>query len=303
MQDGTGLVDGSMRRLGELGEVGPLAFGTWRFVHGDISAARAALHAALDTGMRLVDTADVYGLDWGGAGFGAVEELLGAVLGEDPGLRDRIVLATKGGIVPGVPYDSSPGYLRQACEASLRRLGVDHVDLYQLHRPDLFTHPATVAEALGELRSAGLVREVGVSNHTPTQHDALAAHLPFPLMTTQPELSLVHLAPMRDGTLDRCMREGTVPLAWSPLGQGALVTGDGVPPALVAVIDELAGREGVDRAAVAVAFVLAHPSRPVAIVGSQDPARIRALGTATAVHLTRADVYRLIEASEGVPLP
>jgi predicted oxidoreductase len=99
------------------------------------------------------------------------------------------------------------------------------------------------------------------------------------------------------------MRTGTVPLVWSPLGGGRLATGDGVRPELLAVLDRLAEREGVDRATVAVAFVLAHPAAPIAIVGSQRPERIAASRAALDVVLTRDDVYSIIQASEGVPLP
>ena len=224
------LVDPGPRSLGALGDVGPLALGQWRYTTTDLTAAQRLLEAALDAGLDLVDTADVYGLDWGGSGFGACEELLGRVLAGAPGLRDRMVLATKGGIVPPVPYDSSPTALRAACEASLRRLQTDVIDLYQVHRPDMLSHPADVAATLAALREEGKIREVGVSNHTPDQVAALAAHLPFPLTTNQPEYSAVHLAPLRDGTFDACMRDGVTPLVWSPLAGGRLATGDGVAP-------------------------------------------------------------------------
>lgn len=296
------LVDAGPRQIGAF-EIGPLAFGCWRFTFDDVDEARALLELALELGMNLVDNADVYGLDWGGTGFGTNEELLGKVLAADPSLRDRMVLATKGGIIPPRPYDSSPDYLRSACEASLRRLGVDTIDLYQIHRPDLFAHPADVAATLTELREAGKIREVGVSNHTVAQSDALQAHLDFPIVTDQPEYSITHLDPMRDGTFDRCMREGVVPLAWSPLAGGSLATGDGVAPDVLEIVDELVEREGVSRAAIAVAFVLAHPARPVALLGTQTPARLRDQVDALGVTITRDDVYRLIPAVEGVPLP
>ena len=270
-----------------------------------MARARALVEAALDAGMDLVDTADIYGLGWGGGGFGEAEELLGKVLAQAPELRDRMVLATKGGICPPVPYDSSPAYLAAACDASRARLGVDVIDLYQVHRPDLLAHPAAVAEALDGLVASGKVRAVGVSNFTPAQTEALAQHLDAPLVSTQPELSAAHLDALRDGTGDLAMRTGHAVLAWSPLGGGRLADGsaDAVRPELLAALDELAEREAVDRATVALAFVLALPFRPVAIVGTQRPERLHDATRALTIHLDRADCYRIIEASEGVALP
>ncbi|MGA9279596.1 aldo/keto reductase [Ilumatobacter sp.] len=297
------LVQTHSRSLGSLPTVGPIAYGLWRFTDDDVATGRALIETALDAGMNLIDTADVYGFDWGGTGFGQVEEILGRVLAATPGLRDRIVLATKGGIAPPTPYDSSPKYLRAACEASLTRLQTDVIDLFQIHRPDMFTHPADVAITLHALRVEGKIREVGVSNHTPAQVAALQAHLEFPIITNQPEFSAVQLAPLRDGTLDQCMEERITPLAWSPLGGGRLATGDDVAPDLVALLDSLAQREGVDRSHIAIAFVLAHPSAPIAIVGSQNVDRVRSSTAALGVTLDRADVYAIVQASEGVPLP
>ena len=149
------LIDPTPRRLGSLGEVGPLALGQWRATGGDVGAAQALIEAALDHGLNLIDTADVYGLDWGGTGFGACELLLGRVLASTPGLRPRMVVATKGGIAPPIPYDSGAAALRAACEASRRRLQADVIDLYQIHRPDLLTHPAEVADTLTSLAMPG----------------------------------------------------------------------------------------------------------------------------------------------------
>lgn len=283
--------------------VGAIGFGCWRLTTPSTAEAAALIEASVDMGCTLVDTADVYGLDWGGTGFGTCEERLGDVLRARPGLRDRMVLATKGGIIPGVPYDSSPAALTAACEASLRRLGVDHVDLYQVHRPDMFAHPAGVAATLASLRERGLVREVGVSNHTTAQTVALQAHLPFPLASTQPEFSAACTAPMRDGTLDLAMQHGTAVLAWSPLAGGRLATGEGVRPELIGVLDDLAARHGASRAEVALAFVLAHPSAPVAIIGTQRIERVAEAMRAARLQLSRADVYAIVQASEGAPLP
>ena len=283
--------------------MGPLAVGCWRFVARPDAELRAVLEAGLDLGMNLVDTADIYGLGRGGKAFGEAEENLGRILAGAPGLRDRMVLATKGGIVPGVPYNSGRDAITAACEASLRRLCTDSIDLYQIHRPDMLTHPAELAEALDGLRAAGKIGEVGVSNFTTAQHEALAAHLPFPLASSQPEYSAACLAPLRDGTFDLCMRDGVLPLAWSPLGGGRLADGSDVRAELLAVLDRLAEREGVDRATLAVAFVLAHPARPVALLGTQQPERLARLAGAAAVQLDRNDVYDIIEASEGRRLP
>lgn len=287
--------------------VGPIGFGCWRFTDDDLHRSAGLLDAALDLApdgaLTLVDTADVYGLDWGGSGFGACEANLGRVLAAGPHRRERMVLATKGGIVPGTPYDSSRRALEAACEASLRRLGVDHVDLYQVHRPDLFVHPDELADTLTALVERGLATAVGVSNYTVHQTVALQACLDLPLASTQPELSAVQLGALRDGTLDHAMATGLTVLAWSPLAGGRLATGEGLRHDLLGVLDELAERGGVTRSAVALAFVLAHPSAPVAIVGTQRAARLADAATATTVQLDRSDLYRIVEASEGVPLP
>ena len=297
------LVDLSSRTLGQLGDVGPFSFGMWRFTNADLNRRTELVDAALSAGMNLIDTADVYGLDWNGTGFGTVESALGEVLQNRPEFRDRMVLATKGGIVPPTPYDSSPAAITAACEASLRRLQVETIDLYQIHRPDMFVHPEALAEALSSLRDAGKIREVGVSNHTIAQTTALQTFLPFPMLTTQPQYSALDLTPIRDGTFDHCMASGMTPMAWSPLAGGRLATGEGISPELLAVLDDIAAREDTDRAGVALAFVLAHPSRPIAIVGTQSVDRLSGTAASADINLDRNDVYTIIQASEGVPLP
>ena len=296
------LVNGDARKIGPF-EVGPLGFGCWRFVNTDVETATDRIAHALDLGLTLVDNADVYGLDWGGTAFGEAETLLGQVLARAPELRERMVLASKGGILPGVPYVANTTYLSSACDASLTRLNTEHIDLYQIHRPDMLTHPAETAAALDGLVAAGKISAVGVSNYTPAQVRALAAHLKAPLVALQCEYSLANLAMLRDGNLDLCMETGMVPLAWSPLGGGALINGTDLPAPLYETCDRLAARENTDRAGLGLAFVLSHPARPVALIGSQTPARLAQAVNALDVTLTRSDVYALIEAREGVPLP
>ena len=125
------------------------------------------------------------------------------------------------------------------------------------------------------------------------------AFLPGGIVSQQPEYSALMLDPLFDGTFDQCMQHGQLVLAWSPLAGGKLTGETGVPAALVKVLQRLADREGVDRATICLAFVLAHPARPVALVGSTDPARIAQATQALDVALDRRDVYQIIEASLG----
>jgi predicted oxidoreductase len=277
--------------------------GLWRFTSESVADASRLIATAVDVGITLLDNAAVYGRNWGGKGFGAAEELLGAVLARTPALRDKVCVATKGGITPGIPYDQSPATLRRECEDSLRRLRLQRIDLYQIHRPDLFAHPQEVADTLMALRREGKIDRVGVSNFTPAQHEALAAHLRVPIETTQPEYSVAALGPLRDGTFDLCMRDGVTPLAWSPLAGGRVATGENLRPELLAVLDEIAAVRGATREQVAYAFVLSHPARPVVLLGTQKPERIRAAAQSPVQSLERTELYRIVAASEGRPLP
>jgi len=303
--------DGAAARvaLGRSGiEVAPLGWGMWRFAGADVATALRRIEAALEIGCTLFDTADIYG--YGTAeGFGGAERLLGLVLRSTPGLRQRMVLATKAGIFPPLPYNSSAAYLVQACEKSLQRLGVECIDLFQIHRPDLLAHPAEVAAALAQLRQSGKIRAAGVSNYSAAQLDALCQHLPFPLASIQPEFSPLAIEPLTDGVLDAAMRLGVAVLAWSPLGQGRLgaassdQAGDVRAAAVIGALERVALRAGVPRSAVAYAWVMAHPSRPIPLIGSQNPSRIREAAAAYEVQLQREEWYQILEAARGEPLP
>lgn len=301
-------ITGNARRLGQSNlEVGPIAYGLWRFVGSDVKAARTRIEAALDAGMTLIDVAAVYGLDWGGSAFGESETLLGKVLTDAPALRRKMVLATKFGIIPGIPYDSGAAAVTRSCEESLARLKSDTIDLFQVHRPDVLTHPSELAEALTRLRAEGKIREVGVSNYSARQTLLLQQFLSFPLATLQPEFSALSVEAAFDGVLDFAISRQMTPLGWSPLGGGKLA--DGVSPSdpaarrVAAKLDELATLHGTTRVAVALAFVMRHPAGPIPIVGSQTPERIAAANDALRVNLSRADWYALVVAARGEPLP
>ncbi|MEP9400807.1 aldo/keto reductase [Sphingomonas silueang] len=279
--------------------VSPLAWGMWRFAARPVAEAQALVEAALGAGITLFDTADIYGADTPD-GFGSAEALLGQVLADAPQLRGRMVLATKGGIRPGVPYDSGADALAQALDASLARLGVERIDLYQIHRRDLLTHPQEVARALTVMVDSGKVRGIGVSNHSPAEVEALATFLDLPLLSTQPEFSPLHAAPLFDGTLDQAMARDMAVLAWSPLGGGRLA--DPAHPA-AALLAGQGARFGVDATAAALSWAMVHPARVIPIVGSQNPGRIAAATDAYRVEWTRAEWYAVLQAGMGTRLP
>ncbi len=275
----------------------------WRFGGDDVKHAQRKVEAALGAGVTLFDTADIYGPD-NGEPFGASEALLGRVLRASPHLRQRMVLATKGGIRLGVPYDSSAGYLPHAIDDSLRRLGTERVELYQIHRPDLLAHPQEVARALDDARAAGKIAAVGVSNHTPAQAEALASFLSVPVVSHQPEFSALATAPLFDGVMDQAMAKDMAVLAWSPLAGGRIASpADDRAQAVAALLDAKAQEAGVDRAAAAYSWIMAHPARPIPIVGTQDPARIARIPNAFKPQWTRADWYAVLQASLGERLP
>lgn len=283
--------------------VSPIAWGMWRFAGAGISEGQALIEAALDAGVTLFDTADIYGFD-GTAGFGDAEALLGRIFAQAPGLRSRMVLATKGGIKPPLPYDSSASYLAEALDASLARMGVEQVELYQIHRPDLLTHPQEAARALEDAVTAGKVRAVGVSNYTPEQTRALAAFLSIPLASQQPEFSPLHLDPLVNGLFDQAMELGLAVLAWSPLGGGRLGDPqDARAQAVAAVLDTQATAFGVSRAAATYSWIMAHPARPIPIAGTQNLARIAELPDAFKVEWTREQWYAVLVAARGERLP
>ena len=288
------------RALGKSGlRVSPLAWGMWRFGNSTVTEGRRLIEAAFDAGITLFDTADIYGFESVDKGFGDAETLLGRVFAEAPDLRGRMVLATKGGITPPVPYDSSRDYLMAALDASLRRLGVDHVDLYQVHRPDILTHPAELAETLDAMVASGKVKAIGVSNMTRHQTTTLQSFLNTPLASLQPEFSPLHLDPMVDGLFDLAMERDLAVLAWSPLGGGRLAENG----AVAAALDERASAYGVARSAVAYSWIMAHPARPIPIVGTQQTWRIAEAADAYKVRWTRRHWYDVLVAARGEKLP
>ena len=277
----------------------------WRLAENgrSVSDAASLVHAALDAGITLLDTADIYGFD-GQNGFGDAEALLGEVLAAEPALRPRMVLASKGGIMPPLPYDQSRDYLSSAIDASLRRMRVEMIDLYQIHRPDILTHPQELARTLEDAVAAGKIRSIGVSNFTQPQIEALAHFMELPIVSTQPEISPLRIDCFENGELDQAMRLGMTPFAWSPLGGGRLLSpGNARDAAVAAELDRIGKAQGVGRSVAAFGWLMAHPAGIVPIIGSQSPGRIAEAMQALEMRWTRQDWYAVLVAARGEPLP
>jgi predicted oxidoreductase len=297
-----------------------LAYGCWRLggeptrsAAENTSAGIAAVRAAYESGYTFFDNANIYGR-------GEAERILGQAFKAIPGMRDSIVLTTKCGVRhAGDPHPESPhrwdfsaDYIVEQCNGSLKRLGVEMVDIFMLHRPDYLGEPEEIARAFAQLRDAGKVRWFGVSNFRPSLVTALQVVCPMPLITHQVEISLAKLNAFDDGTLDQCMIEKITPMAWSPLAGGLI--GDGAkrlltwqqeyrPEKFLPVLEEIARARGVSRTVIALAWLMRHPSQIVPIVGSNNPERIRDAATAADILLSREEWYRLFTAAKGEPLP
>lgn len=296
----------NLRRLGKSDlMITSLGWGMWRFAGIEVKAAQKLVESVFEAGINFFDTADIYGFQNPQVGFGDAEALLGEVFKQAPSLRSKMVLASKGGIIPPTPYNSSYDYLVNACEASLRRLNTDVLDLWQIHRPDLLTHPAEIARAVDHLIQAGKIRTFGISNYTVAQARALSAHLNTDIISFQPEFSPLALDAMTDGTLDLAMEIGASVLAWSPLGGGRLAKdGDDTrTKAVIAALDKVAATHGVSRTSIAYAWVASHPSQPIALVGTQNPQRILETREVFKIQLSPDEWYQILVASRGAPMP
>ncbi|MBS9533330.1 aldo/keto reductase [Mycobacterium sp. M1] len=304
-------------RLGRSGlEVSRLALGTWEFSGAwgavDEDHAVAIVRRARELGFNFFDTAHEYG-------FGTAERILGTALRHDlDHARDEVVIATKGGLretADGPVRDARPELLRTDVDASLTALGVDHIDLYQVHWPDPRTPAAETAGALAELVAAGKIRHVGVSNYDAAQVAEFAAVLP--VETVQPPLSMLRRAAL-DTLLPYCRAHDIGVLAYGALAHGMLTgtvtaasefaaddwrvksgffDGDAFTRNL-AVVESLravaAGR-GVTVSQLAIAWVLAQPGVHVALLGVQHLGHLQDSAAATEITLSAADLTAIDE--------
>lgn len=271
----------------------------------------ATIHRALELGVTLLDTADMYGPF-------VNEELVGRAI---RGRRERVVLATKCGIVRDAEnktlrgLNGRPEYIRNACDASLRRLGVDHVDLYQLHRVDPATPIAESVGAMAELVRAGKTRAIGLSEASAAT--LRRAHAVHPLASVQTEYSLWTRDP-EDEVLGACRELGIGFLAYSPLGRGFLTgrikTFDDLAPddyrrfsprfqgenfaknvALVGRVADIAREKGCTPGQLALAWLLAQAPFVVPIPGTKRRRYLEENVGAVHVQLSPADLARIAE--------
>ncbi|HEY7830426.1 MAG TPA: aldo/keto reductase [Solirubrobacteraceae bacterium] len=302
-------------------EVSPIAFGTWQLGGDwgsfDESEAISAIRHARELGVNFFDTAQAYG-------FGASEQLLGKALRDGLGARrEELVIATKGGLridaEHGLVRDSSPAWLRRGVEESLRHLGVEYIDLYQIHWPDPNTPLAASAQALEELVQEGKIRHVGVSNFgvaemaefartravetlQPPYHlfrrDIESDVLPY---TREHDIGVLAYGPLAHGLLTGAMDEDTTFPAEDWRSNSDLFNGEAFQRNLQTVreLESFARSRGYSVGQVAIAWTLANSAVQVAIVGSRSIPHIEDSLGALEVKLSEEDLQEIGEIMAG----
>ena len=295
-------------------EVSQVALGCMRISNMSDKEADFYLNNAVELGINYFDHADIYGR-------GKCEEVFGAALKRNPALRDKIYIQTKCSIVPGSMYDFSKEHILKSVDGSLKRLGIEHIDVLLLHRPDLLMEPSEVAEAFNELESTGKVSAFGVSNHSALQIELLQREVKQKLAINQMQLSITNAnmiasganvnLPCDDGVnydgylRDYCRLKGITIQPWSPLQYG-FIEGSFVDnkkyKGLNKLMEELAEKYGTTPTGMAIAWILRLPDKMQPIVGSTNPDRIEAVAKAADITITREDWYKIYREA-GYRLP
>lgn len=286
-------------------EFSRLVMGTWRLLDDPPLSPQETLRMieeCVDMGITTFDEADIYG-DYGS------EILFGKALELNPSLKYNIEVVTKCGIKlisdqrPAhylKHYDTSKQHIIDSVENSLKVMGLEHIDLLLLHRPDPLMHPDEIAEAFMLLNEHGKVFHFGVSNFTVRQFELLQSRLRMPLVTNQLEVSLLKRDAMLDGNIDYLMQHKRSPMAWSPFGGGSLFSKHKDNEALHKVMDELSQKyedAGYDQ--LALAWLYHHPAKLLPILGTRKIERIRAAAMSENIQLTREEWFKLWSAAGG----
>ena len=290
-----------------------IAIGCMRIMDRGEENARKLIELALERGFNFFDHADIYG-------GGGCEELFAKAYGMTPARREKIILQSKCAITSG-RYDFSKEHIISSVEGILRRLNTEYLDVLLLHRPDALAEPEEVAEAFDNLTSRSLVRHFGVSNHNPAQIELLQRALPQPLVANQMQFSLAHTgmidsginvnmktdeAAVRDGAvLDYCRLNDITIQTWSPLMYGFFggnFVGNEQYAELGATLDRIAEKYNVTPTTIAIAWILRHPAKMMAVIGTTEPGRVAQCLDADEITLTREEWYDLYKAA-GNRLP
>lgn len=282
-------------------EVSRIVYGMWRVADDadtSIKHVEAKINACLDQGITTFDQADIYG-DY------SAEAVMGTVMRANPALRAKMEIVTKCDIVapcgkysdaPVKYYDTSAAHINASVEASLTNMGVEHIDLLLIHRPDPFMDHNETGAALDALVASGKVGNIGVSNFKPWDCDLLQAGMKNPLVTNQIEFSATANECLTNGDLAYHQKNGQHAMAWSPLGGGSLMNGN---TDVMKALDAVATENGVDRAAVAVAWILAHPAKVLPVMGTNNLTRIAGLSDALKVNMDRITWFKIYTAALG----
>ncbi len=284
-----------LRPLGPaLPEVPLLGYGCWPLSEAarpPESDAVRVIHQALDLGVRLLDTADAYAQHQGEVGHN--ERLVAKAISSWGGDRSAVLVATKGGFVRPDGrwvHNARPEHLKQACDRSLKALGVERIDLYQLHSPDPGVPFEESIGMLDELRSQGKIRAVGLSNVTVAHLES--ARGVVPVATVQNRLNVFFREAIAEGVVEYCRAHGLGFLAYSPLGGGRLNKKLGHHP----LLGELARRHGVSAHVVALCWVLAQGDPVVAIPAARRMEHLRDSLSAAMVELGPDDLAAIDQA-------
>lgn len=282
-----------------------IVYGLWRLGDDENTApdhVRNKIAACLDQGITTMDQADIYG------GYMAEEILGNALRGSD--LRNKIEIVTKCDIIAPVGryanarvkyYDTSRAHIMASVDHSLNLMGIDHIDLLLVHRPDPMMDHHETGAALDEVIASGKVRSVGVSNFRPWDWELLQSAMKNTLATNQIELSVLAHHSFTNGDVAFHQKNATPMMAWSPLAGGNLFNGQN--DAVTAALDAIARDRGVDVSAVAVAWLLAHPSKILPVMGTNNLSRISRLSDACDVKLDRQEWYEIYTAALGHEVP
>jgi aryl-alcohol dehydrogenase-like predicted oxidoreductase len=284
------------RSIGDV-QVGAIGLGAmWMSIEGrpsDEKRSIATIHAALDAGVTLIDTADAYHVHADEVGHN--ESLIARAISSYPGDTSGVLIATKGGHVrPGDgswTVDGSPEHLRAACDASLKRLGVEAIGLYQFHRPDPKVPYAESVGAIRELLDAGKIRLAGISNADSAQIRQSVDILGGRLASVQNQFSPAFRS--SEPELELCTELGTAFLPWAPLDGSGRASELG---SRFTAFADVARDHGVSPQRVCLAWMLAKSPVMIPIPGSTRPETIRDSAAAAELTLSAEEVARLDKA-------